>query len=76
MSEKLGVSAKLKKRWKKEGKNLSLRHFARKLLKDGDKMASDWFDFKAGALNESRSEKNVTRINLESQATKAAKRKK
>lgn len=53
----------------------SLKAFARAKAKEGNQDAKDWFDCKAGALNESRSDKNKTRIALEKQASKAARRK-
>lgn len=66
----------LKNRWRKEGNGLSLKTFARKLVADGDQIAKDWFECKAGALNQERSDKNKARIETESVATKTAKRKK
>lgn len=56
----------------------SLKDFARSLLKDETygKLANDWFADKLGAKNAKRSEKNIARIALEKQATRAAKRKK
>lgn len=54
----------------------SLKRFARELAKSGNQTAKDWFAHKTGSLNEERSEKNRTRISLEKQATKTAKRKK
>ena len=54
----------------------SLKKFARELAKSGNKVAKDWFDHKTGSLNAERSEKNRGRISLESQASKAARRKK
>lgn len=54
----------------------SLKKFARELVKSGNKVAKDWFDHKTGSLNAQRSEKNRGRISLESQASKAARRKK
>lgn len=52
------VSGRVKSRHRVEGKNLSLREFARKLMKSGDKDATDWFAAKAGALSLSKSDKN------------------
>jgi hypothetical protein len=54
----------------------SLKRYARDLAKSGNQTAKDWFDHKAGSLNEERSEKNRTRISLEKTASKAARRKK
>lgn len=65
----------LKARWHKEGKSLSLKQFARKLVAAGDKMAQDWFDHKKGLLNQGRSDSTKARIASEKQASKAARRK-
>ncbi len=53
----------------------SLKAFARAKAKEGNQDAKDWFECKAGALNESRSDKNKSRIALEKQASKAARKK-
>jgi hypothetical protein len=53
----------------------SLKAFARAKSKEGNQDAKDWFECKAGALNESRSDKNKTRVSLEKQASKAARKK-
>lgn len=75
--EKLSVATSLKNRFAKEGDgNMSLKQFARLLAKKGDQMAIDWFDNKAGACNESRSDKNKARVALERSATKSARRSK
>lgn len=58
------------------GPKVSLKKFARELLKAGDPVAKEWFANKAGARNEKRSEKNQSRVSLEKQASKAARRKK
>lgn len=58
------------------GQKVSLKKFARELLKSGNQVAKDWFAHKRGSLNAQRSEKNQSRVSLEKQATKAAKRKK
>ncbi len=53
----------------------SLKAFARAKAKEGNQDAKDWFECKAGALNETRSDKNKSRIALEKQASKAARKK-
>lgn len=53
----------------------SLKKFARELLKAGDAIAKEWFANKRGAKNQKRTEKNQARVNLEKQASKAARRK-
>lgn len=54
----------------------SLKQFARKLLEQKDPLAEEWFDCKAGALNESKSKKNLDRAAEEARSSKAARRKK
>ena len=54
----------------------SLKRYARDLAKSGDTVAKDWFAHKSGSLNAERTDANKTRISLEKQATKTAKRKK
>lgn len=71
------TSSKLKKLWveaKKTAPHLSLKTFARKLLAAGDSLAGDWFAHKSGVLNETRSDKNKARVQLESTATKSSRR--
>lgn len=58
------------------GPRVSLKRFARELLKSGNAVAKEWFANKKGAKNQKRSEKNQARVNLEKQASKAARRKK
>lgn len=65
----------LKARWHREGKGMSLKQFARKLVASGDKVAQDWFDHKKGSLNQSRTDANKTRVAAEKAATKANRRK-
>ncbi len=60
----------------KPGPRVSLKKFARELLKAGNQVAKDWFAHKRGSMNAQRSEKNTGRISLEKQASKAARRKK
>jgi hypothetical protein len=67
---------RVKARYSKSGKHVSLKQFARGLVKAGDQDATDWFAAKAGALDLSRSDKNKTRVALEKSMTKAAKSKK
>jgi hypothetical protein len=75
---KASTSSKLKKLWvdaKKAGAHLSLKAFARKLKAEGDSLAEDWFSHKLGALNETRSNKNQARVQLERSATKSSRSK-
>ena len=65
----------LKSRWHKEGKGLSLKQFARKLVAEGDKTAQDWFEHKKGILNQGRTDAKRSKIAAEKQASKAARRK-
>lgn len=65
-----------KRRWVRKAGSPSLKQYARTLLKAGDALAKEWFANKRGAKNEKRSDKNQGRINLEKQASKAARRKK
>lgn len=65
----------IKHLWHKEGQGLSLKTFARKLEAEGNQSAKDWFACKKGALNQSRSDKNRARVEVEKAATKSAKRK-
>jgi hypothetical protein len=58
------------------GPKVSLKRFARELAKSGNAVAKEWFANKAGAKNAKRLDKNATRISLEKQASKAARRKK
>ena len=69
------VSVRLKKMWKKSGKKVSLREFAKQLVSANDPVGQAWFDNKAGACNQSRSDANVARANLERQATKLNRKK-
>jgi hypothetical protein len=64
-----------KQQWVKKQGALSLKKFARKLAGEGNQTVKDWFDSKKGALNAERNDKNKTRITLERQASKAARRK-
>ena len=66
----------VKNLWHKEGGGLSLKAFARQLLKEGNQNVKDWFECKKGALDSERSDKNKKRIEEEHMATRAAKRKK
>jgi len=61
--------------WKAANSHLSLKAFARQLVKDGNTIAQDWFANKRGVKNAARSDKNLQRIAAERQATKASKRK-
>ena len=70
------VSEQIKSMWHTQGEGLSLKQFAKALVSKGDKLAKEWLAHKHGSLNEQRSEKNKARASLESQATKAARKKK
>lgn len=65
-----------KRAWVRKAGTPSLKKFARQLLASGNQLAKDWFDHKAGSLNEERTEKNRSRATLEATASKAARRKK
>jgi len=69
------VSVKLKKEWTRTKTDLSLREFARKLLKEGQAWVEAWFENKKGICNAARKPENVTRANLERNATKMARKK-
>lgn len=73
---KATAGGSIKARHRAEGRGLSLKVFARKLAKDGDEVAEQWFANKLGAANQSRSDKNIAAASASSTATKAAKRKK
>jgi hypothetical protein len=64
----------VKRRWHKEGRQGSLKAFARKLVSEGDQVAKDWFDCKKGALNAERSDKNRSRMDQERSATKMSRK--
>ena len=55
---------------------LSLKAFARGLVKDGDPTAKEWLSNKLGSKNQKRSDANIKAATEARQATKAAKRKK
>ncbi len=68
---------RIKHAHRKSGKHRGpLKVFARKLLIEGDKDATDWFAAKAGSLNLSRMKEKIKRITEEKLATKNAKSKK
>lgn len=64
-----------RKAWVPQKGSPSLKEFARQLAKDGNQLAKDWLARKLGSMNQKRNEKNVARISLEKQATKAARHK-
>lgn len=70
-------SSTLKKLWRA---NLvgrpSLKQFVRALKVKSDPTALEWFENKAGAKNDKRSDANKTRVVLERTATRASRRKK
>jgi hypothetical protein len=74
-TDKVSTGQQLKARWHKEGRGLSLKQFARKLVAAGDKMAETWFELKRGLYNQERTEKNKNIAFASAQATKNAKRK-
>ena len=69
------VSVKLKKEWTRSKSDLSLREFARKLVKEGQTWVEAWFENKKGVCEQARKPENVTRANLERLATKQARKK-
>jgi hypothetical protein len=68
------VGELIKNRWKKESRGVSLKQFARELLKKGDELAKRWFANKKGACNQKRSEANVKLTDLVRTATYNARR--
>jgi hypothetical protein len=64
-----------KTEWVRQAGAPSLRQFARSQDKADNQVAKDWFKQKDGLLNEKRSDKNTSRIALERQASKSARRK-
>jgi len=72
---KVSVSRTIKSLHAKNGNGLSLKEFARQLIRVDNDLAVKWFDNKAGMCNASRSESNKTRVAAERTATKNAKRK-
>jgi hypothetical protein len=77
--EKKSVSKSLKARWKKSLSKLSLKQFARKLLKDDDVMVKQWFAHKSTTWHQEAKDLRLKnkggRIALEKNATKMARRK-
>lgn len=66
-----------KREWRpKPGGAPSLKQFARKQVAAGNEVAKEWFFNKSGGNDQSRSDKNKSRIMLEKQASKAARKKK
>lgn len=76
MSSNEKASRSLKARHTKEGKGLSLKEFARRLIKAGDPVAKNWLANKKGASNQKKDEKNKIRISAERVASKNARRSK
>jgi hypothetical protein len=72
--DKLTVSKAIKSLHAKNGKGLSLKEFARRLVRDGNELAKDWFANKGGATVEARSKLKEERITAEKAATKSAKK--
>lgn len=78
MSDTVGTATpgqQLKARWHKEGRGLSLKQFARKLVAAGDTVASTWFEMKRGLHNQERTEKNINIAKASALSTKNARRK-
>ena len=76
--DKVGVSRRIKSRWKRSLSKVSLKQFARKLLKEGDQMAKDWFAHKSTTWNneakELRLKNKGARIAAEKNSTKLARK--
>lgn len=66
----------IRQRWHAEAHGGSLKQFARKLLKEGDATAKEWFANKRGAKNQKRTDANIKAATEARQATRAAKQKK
>jgi hypothetical protein len=68
----------VKQLWTASKSGISLKTFARQLLKSGSpeqvQLVKDWRAHKKGSLNEKRSEKNAQRVAAERLATKSAKK--
>ena|ERR1700722_9411162 len=64
-----------KKRWVRKSGSVSMKRFARNLLLKKDETAVAWFDNKSGLNNQERSDKNISRIASERQATKSSRKK-
>lgn len=73
------TSRAIKTLYGESGSRLSLKQFARNLLKEGNQVAKDWFAHKHGNLEKlakaARQKNKGGRIALEKQATKNARRK-
>jgi len=66
----------IRQRWHAEAHGGSLKQFARKLLKEGDPVAKEWFSNKLGGKNQKRSDGNIKAASEARMATRAAKQKK
>jgi hypothetical protein len=68
------ASQTIKQLWhasqKAKGQRLTLKRFARQLLKDGNEVAEEWFKNKAGAKDAGRSEANIALSRTIAAATK------
>lgn len=72
----LGVASAgltMRQLWHAANSGLSLKKFARQLVKEGNQTAKEWFANKRGAKNAKRSDKAIARIAAERSATKMAK---
>lgn len=72
------ASTRLKSLWRKNGKSKeTLKEFAQRMIKENSAPASvdatHWFEAKLGKFEEARSEKNVSRIAMEKQASRSKK---
>jgi hypothetical protein len=66
----------MRQRWNSAiNSGLSLKKFARQLVKSGDAVAQEWFQNKKGAKNQQRSDKNTQRIAAEANATSLSRKK-
>lgn len=69
------ASLTLKTRYASEGRGISLKQFARKLAKEGDAVAKEWFANKSGAKNQKRTDSNINTAKAAGAATKMERRK-
>lgn len=74
MSDTASPAKRLKAAWKKSGRHVSLRTFARELVKEGVPHAKVWFESKLGKNSQKQSEARKTHLKLVSSATKASRK--
>jgi hypothetical protein len=65
----------MRQRWAESGQSVSLKTFARGLVREGDPVAKSWFANKRGFLNKKRSEANEKAAREAAAATKLTKKK-